>query len=914
MAGGASSRFFPVNKVFSDLTGSGRSMIQQALDRATAKRSGAASYGTFVDISRFLVVTGERAAPEVSRHLPELRAGNLLVEPEPRSTLPAVLWAAAHVRARDPGAVVLVLTADHHIDDVDEFRRCLGQALAAAQDSPAIVTIGIPPSTAAEEWAAYGALRPVDAPRRPGGEVHRLRDFEEKPARDRAELLVGEGGWAWNSGMFIFGLDALERALHSLEPGIHETYLRLCEAVETGDRDEAARHFRELPGKIGHPLQPGREVDASIDYAIMMPLARKSDIGVEPCVVHGDFGWVDLGSWAALRRVLPGDERGNVVFGEVTARNVRDSILVAQEGRRLEVRDLSGVLVVHAADGRVLAADAALHQQVREVARRAVRDPTRQSLFEDCRDCLADPGSGRVALLGLRGVHLSHRGDSAVLSPLRDRTAARPDGTRDDLLDALAERPLVLRPVVRGYAWGGGSLRRFLGCPPEKSAEPDAEAWLNSTLPGGGAGLVQAPLTLHELLAERPEILGPWSELLFGPGLPVFAKFLSTRFPPRVQLGFSKRVRPDLLLSWLVREQELLRALLASLRIPDRRAFRAYRRIWEEWATGASGTNWRESDASPDGSLLGPLRPHLKSEAEPFSLAEVVRGLCENRARIVDCLNALDLERESGSLVLVPAGTIHEISGMSLQAHPVDPAREALGHILEELAERGETGPGAEDRQRIDRARSLAEPRRGGPVDPKDEAWLPILREEKTTILEIQQSSDSTASLADFHTPFTWRDGHLAFRKGAPESGLGHGDLESSLRSLDFEPRPISYYIRMPVQLPTPAGSARARLSRLVDEAGRWPAFRVLAVSLEGASERPARFPLSGRSGSFRQVVVWRGEVVAEDGRGRTLRLGPGAPALVPAALSSPLSLVTREPAELVLVDLPVGSAAGETE
>ncbi len=256
MAGGAAARFFPVNKIFADPTDEGRSMLQQAQDRAT-KTFDEAAGGSFVDVERFHVVTGADFQAEVQAQLQEVPGANILAEPSRRNTWPAILWTLAHLAAQDADATVTILTADHVIGDVPAFREAVAAAIAIAEREPTIVTIGITPSDDAREWTGFGAIK-ADASRTVAGTTASfIAQFIEKPSEERAGQMKEEGGWFWNSGMFVFRIRTAEEALRLYRPEMYATYRDMRQAVAAGRMEEAAQLFNRLPSKLPHPEEAG---------------------------------------------------------------------------------------------------------------------------------------------------------------------------------------------------------------------------------------------------------------------------------------------------------------------------------------------------------------------------------------------------------------------------------------------------------------------------------------------------------------------------------------------------------------------------------------------------------------------------------------------------------------------------------
>ncbi len=335
LAGGQSSRLFPFNKVLSDLTGSGRSLIQQAYDRLKA----------LPKKQVFMLTESSMAAP-IDRQL-KLPRGQIFVDPARRGTWPAILWAMAHLRQQDAEAVMAIVTGDHVIQNDRAFLRSFRQAVDLARKTSAIVMLGIPPRNDPQEWRGFGCFR--------CDEAGRVVQFREKPSLEEALRLIAEGGWKWNSGMFFFRISMAERALQRLQPDMFRVYFAMASALAAGQKDKAAFLFEDFPEKIAHPLDPARRVDNSIDYAIMTPLVSRAfpDLGAY-AVQDVRFRWTDLGQWTALRQVMKSDRHGNIRIGDVrVGPKVRNSILVTERDHRIEVSGINDLIVAFAG-GRAL--------------------------------------------------------------------------------------------------------------------------------------------------------------------------------------------------------------------------------------------------------------------------------------------------------------------------------------------------------------------------------------------------------------------------------------------------------------------------------------------------------------------------------------------------------------------------------
>ncbi len=397
LAGGQSSRLFPFNKVLSDLTGSGRTLIQQARDRLRSFPK-----------NTVYVLTTRAMAPAVRRQL-ALPPSHVLMDPVRRGTWPAILWAMAHLRRESPDAVLAVLTGDHVIQNDRAFREALRDALEAARQYPAFVLLGVPPRKSPGEWRSFGCFR--------ADKVGRVSQFREKPSLEEAERMLEEGGWSWNSGMFFFRLSVAEKAIKLLQPEMGRVYEALKAALAAGKPGEAAFIFEDFPEKIPHPLDPGHYVDNSIDYAIMTPLVAGGGSGLEARAIRGGrFQWTDLGQWDALRTVLKSDRRGNIRVGNITLkRDVENSIFVAEAKRAIEARGVQNVIVAFA--GRTALVLAASHiARVKEVAQEVLLHADRTVIERDVTDCHIQASDGRIAAIGLSGMSIALVGHRLVVS------------------------------------------------------------------------------------------------------------------------------------------------------------------------------------------------------------------------------------------------------------------------------------------------------------------------------------------------------------------------------------------------------------------------------------------------------------------------------------------------------------------
>ncbi len=270
--------------------------------------------------------------------------GAIILEPAPRNTAPAVALGAMRCLRDGADPLLLVLPADHHIASADAFRDAVGHAAPFAADG-ALVTFGIAPS---RPETGYGYIQAGEE-RSADGRVAAVAKFAEKPDRETAEQFIAEGGWYWNSGLFLFRASAYVEELATLRPDIHEA----CSAAVAGEHGDL--DFRR-PG-AAFSDSPAE----SVDRAVMERTAR----GI---VVRADMGWSDIGTWDALAGVLDRDDDGNTGEGDVISIDSRDCHLSGRS-RLVAAVGVAGLVVVETPDA-VLVADKDASQQVAQAVAR----------------------------------------------------------------------------------------------------------------------------------------------------------------------------------------------------------------------------------------------------------------------------------------------------------------------------------------------------------------------------------------------------------------------------------------------------------------------------------------------------------------------------------------------------------------
>jgi mannose-1-phosphate guanylyltransferase/mannose-6-phosphate isomerase len=327
MSGGSGTRLWPLStpdrpKQFHAFN-SDASMIQETALRTSGEGP--------VDFLPPLVVCANRHRVLVADHMAEagITPSAVVLEPVPRNTAPVAVIASELVAELHPGALVLLVAADHVIADRDGFVAAVAQAAETARDH--IVTFGVTPS---RPETGYGYIQ-CGEPLAEG--VFKVARFAEKPAREVAERYLAEGGYAWNAGIFLFSPDTMLAEMANSRPDILEAAL---EALAASPRTAEGVIALDLERFAACPSE-------SIDYAVM----EKTKVAA---VAPGEFGWADIGSWSELWRLGPHDEAGNRLRGDALALDTRGS-LVWSDGPTVAVLGLDDLIVVAAGDAVVVA-------------------------------------------------------------------------------------------------------------------------------------------------------------------------------------------------------------------------------------------------------------------------------------------------------------------------------------------------------------------------------------------------------------------------------------------------------------------------------------------------------------------------------------------------------------------------------
>jgi mannose-1-phosphate guanylyltransferase/mannose-6-phosphate isomerase len=348
MAGGSGTRLWPLSragypKQFLVLTGE-TSLFQQAAERVAQLASDT------ITVEPPMVVGNAEHRFMVLEQLRELGLDTtaVLLEPSGRNTAPALTLAALQAQDGGNDPVLVVTPADQTIANGAAFNAALQLAVQAAADG-AIAILGITPD---RPETGYGYIRV--APGAMGKELAAVAQFVEKPNLATAERYLAEGGYYWNSGMFVLKASVWLAALAEFRPDILEATQAAWEA-----RRADAKFVR--PGKKEFELVPAE----SVDYAVM---ERCPGSGFDIRMVPLAAGWNDLGAWDAVWQVTDKDVSGNAFVGDVMMEDSRNT-LVHASGRLVSTVGVDNLIVIETADA-VLVADSARSQDVKKIVNR----------------------------------------------------------------------------------------------------------------------------------------------------------------------------------------------------------------------------------------------------------------------------------------------------------------------------------------------------------------------------------------------------------------------------------------------------------------------------------------------------------------------------------------------------------------
>ncbi len=327
MAGGGGTRFWPLSrkerpKQLLNLSGKDL-MVNETLDRLA---------NSIERENMFIVtnITQAKLMKEETRG--RIQEDHILAEPAARNTAACIGYAAMEILKKYGDGIMCILPSDHFIKDEKEFGAIIEAAMMTAEKTDALVTIGIDPSFPA---TGYGYIKSKAGSEMPVGDINRknysiVEEFVEKPDLETARQYLKEGGYFWNSGMFIWKASTILSYMEKLLPDVYACLAKIGDAMNTAEERTVIEEIYPTIPKI------------SIDYGIM---ERADNVKV----ISGQFGWNDIGSLDMLSIMKDADENGNVGYGEQLLYNTRDCIVYGTN-KMIATIGISDLIVVQTED------------------------------------------------------------------------------------------------------------------------------------------------------------------------------------------------------------------------------------------------------------------------------------------------------------------------------------------------------------------------------------------------------------------------------------------------------------------------------------------------------------------------------------------------------------------------------------
>ncbi len=307
MAGGRGERFWPKSR---------RSLPKQLLPIAGARtmlRETVERIKPLIADKNIFIATGENLLKEVRNQLSFLPEKNIILEPVGRNTAACIGLAAIKIEREYPRSTMVVLSADHLIREREKFLEIIRAGAETAEQTGHLVTLGIKPT---RPDTGYGYIevksRKLKVESKNKIEIYRVGRFVEKPDKEKAERFLASGNYYWNSGMFIWTIESILKAIEEYMPELFRGLETIRDSLGTPREAEVTRQvFRKLES-------------ISIDYGVMEKAGNV-------VMVEVDVTWDDVGSWLAMDRIHPKDDNGNVVLGKFQGIDSRNCIIISEE-------------------------------------------------------------------------------------------------------------------------------------------------------------------------------------------------------------------------------------------------------------------------------------------------------------------------------------------------------------------------------------------------------------------------------------------------------------------------------------------------------------------------------------------------------------------------------------------------------
>ncbi len=340
MAGGIGSRFWPIStnknpKQFHDMLGTGDSLIQKTFKRLES----------LVPPQNMLIATNGAYKDLVLKQLPKLNEQQLFLEPAMRNTAPCILASALKIYNQNPDAVILVAPSDHWIENETEFLNNIKTSFDACSSKDILMTLGINPSS---PNTGYGYIQFEEN----NNDIKKVKQFTEKPQREKAKEFLAQGDYLWNAGIFVWSAKSIIKAFEEHLPDMFTLFSKGENTWNTENEVEFINTNYQLAENI------------SIDFGV---IEKAKNVFVLPV----DFGWNDLGTWGSLYDKKSETPEENVsIGGKVLYRNSSGNIVKTQNHKHVVIQGLENFIVAEK-DGVLLICPKKDEQEIKEILNEA---------------------------------------------------------------------------------------------------------------------------------------------------------------------------------------------------------------------------------------------------------------------------------------------------------------------------------------------------------------------------------------------------------------------------------------------------------------------------------------------------------------------------------------------------------------
>ena len=317
MAGGVGSRFWPVStpefpKQFHDMLGTGETLIQKTFSRLSQ----------LIPKENILILSNEKYCDILKEQLPMITDAQIVLEPDMRNTAPCILYASMKIKKQNPDAVMIVAPSDHWIEDEVQFISNLQRSFDICERDQSLMTLGILPTF---PNTGYGYIEFDKLDTRP---IKKVVQFREKPDYLTAKKFIQARNFLWNSGIFIWSVEAIIEAFQKYQPEMYRLF------------ESGANVYNTSEEKAFIAENYSKAENISIDYAVM---EKADNVHVLPAT----FDWNDLGTWGSLYDKLPKDNFENaMVNGKLFVENASNNVIRTNPNKMVVIGDLDDYIIV----------------------------------------------------------------------------------------------------------------------------------------------------------------------------------------------------------------------------------------------------------------------------------------------------------------------------------------------------------------------------------------------------------------------------------------------------------------------------------------------------------------------------------------------------------------------------------------